>query len=218
MGRFYTDYTNRRHQTYGAMTLAGYSTHTRGWNAGAKITCHGGRDEHDSFSVYMTHGSHGGGSDKLLGTVHDTPDGPRWEPATTDVPPSRNRRVHAARAELASVRAEIEAARAELDDAPAAARRELADIMERIRERRQQLAGIPQRSADENNPGIARHALQLAIDTLEAAAARTFASGQGVDLRSESALLDLRAELARLDKPPIVTEPYQGNDTWDAAP
>lgn len=78
--RFYTEHTNRRHDTYGAGTLAGYGTHARGWNAGARITCRD-RDNRDEFDIYMTTGSHASGHDVYLGTVRDTPDGPRWEPA-----------------------------------------------------------------------------------------------------------------------------------------
>ena len=87
--RFYLDYTNRRHKNYGAGTLAGYGTHTRGWNAGARVTCHGDKDERDSFSVYMTSGSGGSRGDRLLGTVHDTAEGPMWEPAGGDIPTGR---------------------------------------------------------------------------------------------------------------------------------
>jgi hypothetical protein len=78
--RFYTEYTNRRRNTHGAGTLAGYGTHTRGWNAGARVTCRD-RGDQDQFDVYMTSGSHERGRDVLLGTVKDTPDGPHWAPA-----------------------------------------------------------------------------------------------------------------------------------------
>lgn len=78
--RFYTSYTNRRHNSYGAGILGGDPVHTRGWNAGVSVTAYddSGRD---SFVVRMTHGSHEGGLSTDLGTVRDTPDGPRWEPA-----------------------------------------------------------------------------------------------------------------------------------------
>ena len=76
----------------------------------------------------------------------------------------------------------------------------------------------PERSADEDNPGIARHALQMAIDALDSTADHAFASGQQVSFPVETALLDLRAELARLNAPRITTTPHEGDDTWDAQP
>lgn len=52
----------------------------RGWNAGVKILV--SRDEHDKdeFLIYMSAGSGGYRNDTLLGTVTDTPDGPKWTP------------------------------------------------------------------------------------------------------------------------------------------
>ena len=77
--RFYSTYTNRRHNSYGAGILAGDPVHTRGWDAGVKVTA---RDRlRDEFDVYMTGGSHAAGRETHLGTVKDTADGPRWVPA-----------------------------------------------------------------------------------------------------------------------------------------
>ena len=81
--RFYTSYTNRRHNSYGAGTLAGYDVHTRGWDAGVRVTPReaGPDGKQDDFDVHMTTGSHESGHNTHLGTVHGTPDGPVWEPA-----------------------------------------------------------------------------------------------------------------------------------------
>ena len=82
MGRYYTEYTNRRHKTYGAQILAGDGVHTRGWDAGVRVTCHeaGPDGTADSFTVYMTWGSHDSGTAIMVGTVYDTREGPVWVP------------------------------------------------------------------------------------------------------------------------------------------
>jgi chromosome segregation ATPase len=240
--RFYMDYWNRRGKNYGAGMSDGCTAHVRGWRAGVRVQI-GAQDadkDRDEVAVWMTSGSNGGHESAYLGTVRETKDGPRWD-ASANSKPSRSARAAALRAELAGlhsqlaqarrelddapaaaraelddVRAAITAARAELADVPAAAYRELAGVTDRIAKRRQALAGMPEpRSADENHPGIARHALQLAISALEDAAERAFASGQGTDFESETALIDLRAELGRLDKPRITTTPAEGCDAWD---
>lgn len=79
--RFYTSYTSRRHNTRGQAILAGDPVHTRGWDAGVKVTARGSRVSHDYFDVYMTGGSHDAHGSVHVGTVSDTPDGPRWTPA-----------------------------------------------------------------------------------------------------------------------------------------
>lgn len=56
-------------------------THTRGWHAGVRVEARTPQGKPDSFDVYMTTGSGGSGRDVLLGTVHQTPGGPVWEPA-----------------------------------------------------------------------------------------------------------------------------------------
>jgi hypothetical protein len=159
--RFYHDYDNRRGTNYGAGMKPGCDAHTRGWHAGVEVTVTTTDDDRDAFYVRMTSGSSGGGcGSTYLGTVTDTPDGPRWEPSASAVP-SRSRKL--------------------------------------------------ERSADEDSPGIARHALQLAIDTLETVADHAFASGRDTDFGLETALLDLRTELARLDTPRIVTRPEENS-------
>jgi len=230
--RSYLSFDNRRGNTYGAGLKDGSDVHTRGWHAGVEVTVRytGPKNETDVFHVYMTSGSNGGGcGSTYLGTVTETPDGPRWDPSA-DAQPSRSRKLAAARAELATVREQIAAARAELDDVPAAARAELddvpaaaraelADITARIAERRRQLAGMPERSADEDHPGIARAALQTAIDTLLGVDC-TFWACEGPDVTPESMktcsvcwkIHDLRAELARLDAPRITTTPSESGD------
>jgi hypothetical protein len=55
--------------------------HIRGWNAGVYIQAVLVKGEPDQFRVFMTRGSNGGGPDILLGTVTDTPEGPKWEVA-----------------------------------------------------------------------------------------------------------------------------------------
>jgi hypothetical protein len=54
--------------------------HLRGWNAGVEVNVGRTEDDRDCFYVNMTGGSNGY-SQKRLGTVTDTPDGPRWEPS-----------------------------------------------------------------------------------------------------------------------------------------
>jgi hypothetical protein len=53
--------------------------HLRGWHAGVEVNAGRTEDDRDCFYVNMTGGSNGY-SQKRLGTVTDTPDGPRWEP------------------------------------------------------------------------------------------------------------------------------------------
>ena len=78
MARFYTTAVNGRGNQVGigGRGAAG-PVHLRGWNAGVRVVPVAGK--RDSFDVYMTSGSHAAGRDVLLGTVHDTPDGPMWE-------------------------------------------------------------------------------------------------------------------------------------------
>jgi hypothetical protein len=79
MARFYTTATNGRGNEVGigGRGSAG-PVHLRGWNAGVRLVPIAG--ERDSFEIYMTYGSHASGRDVLIGTVRDTPDGPRFEP------------------------------------------------------------------------------------------------------------------------------------------
>lgn len=82
--RFWTSYTGARGGTRGASVDPGSSVHTRGWDAGVRVTPR--PRERDEFDVTMTYGSHDGGQDVHLGTVRDTRGGPRWIPA--DLPAS----------------------------------------------------------------------------------------------------------------------------------
>jgi hypothetical protein len=215
--RFYHDYDNRRGKNYGAGMKAGCEAHTRGWHAGVRV-CIGEDDKgRDRVAVWMTGGSSGHHPGTFLGTVTDTPDGPHWAPAASAAP-SRSARAAAARRELDGLRSEISSARRELDAVPADARRELADVMEHIRLRRRELDALPPRSKDEDHPGIARHALQLAIDTLLAMDCTfSMCPGHAVPFQDMltcsrcAAIQDLRAELGRLDKV-IITQPTGTND------
>jgi hypothetical protein len=102
MGRWFTEYTNRRHKTYGAQILAGDGVHTRGWDAGVRVTCHeaGPDGTADGFTVHMTWGSHDSGTAVLVGTVYDTPEGPVWVPEKMP----RNRRRLRVPARLRAIR------------------------------------------------------------------------------------------------------------------
>lgn len=79
MARTYLSGNNSR----GGEVTAAMATyaHLRGWNAGVQVHASRTEEDRDVFLVYMTAGSNGGDADKFLGTVIDTPDGPRWEPA-----------------------------------------------------------------------------------------------------------------------------------------
>lgn len=79
MSRFYGTAVNGRGNTvsFGGRHPAG-EIHLRGWNAGVKVVPIGVKGERDRFEVYMTTGSHASGRDILLGTVHDTADGPQF--------------------------------------------------------------------------------------------------------------------------------------------
>src|ERR1700743_2269645 len=84
MARFYTTAVNGRGNTVGigGRGAAG-DIHLRGWDAGVKVVPIGVKGERDRFEVYMTTGSHASGRDVLLGTVHDTADGPQFILADT---------------------------------------------------------------------------------------------------------------------------------------
>ena len=79
--RFWLSYTGGRGSSQGHGILSGDPVHTRGWDAGVKVTARGSRISRDEFNIHMTTGSHESGRDVQLGTVSDTPDGPRWTPA-----------------------------------------------------------------------------------------------------------------------------------------
>lgn len=80
MARFYNEAVNGRGNTVG---IGGFGkpagqTHLRGWNAGVRVVPVGIKGQPDHFDVYMTSGSHASRHDVLLGTVHDTPEGPQF--------------------------------------------------------------------------------------------------------------------------------------------
>lgn len=79
MSRFYNTSVNGRGNEVGigGRGAAG-QVHLRGWNAGVRVVPVGNKGEPDRFEVYMTTGSHASGRDVLLGTVHDTADGPQF--------------------------------------------------------------------------------------------------------------------------------------------
>jgi hypothetical protein len=78
MARTYLSGDNSRG---GEVTAAGGTySHLRGWDAGVRVTAGRTNDDRDVFTVIMTKGSHDAGSEQVLGTVTDTPDGPVWAP------------------------------------------------------------------------------------------------------------------------------------------
>ena len=81
MARFYTTAVNGRGNTVGigGMNRSAGEVHLRGWNAGVKVVPVGKKGKPDKFEIYMTTGSNATGGDVLIGTVHDTKDGPRFE-------------------------------------------------------------------------------------------------------------------------------------------
>jgi hypothetical protein len=85
--RFWLSYTNQRGTGTGASLSGGDGVHVRGWDAGVQVTPRP-RDR-DEFDVSMTGGSHEAGRNIPLGTVKDTADGPRWEPAGKPEAPGR---------------------------------------------------------------------------------------------------------------------------------
>lgn len=79
MSRFYGTMTNSRGRDVTAMSPD--FAHLCGWNAGVKVMpFEAGDKKHpvDGFQVWMTYGSNGNGSAKLLGVVYDTADGPQF--------------------------------------------------------------------------------------------------------------------------------------------
>lgn len=81
MARFYGSMTNSRNKEVTAQGRStGQEAHIRGWDAGVQIVSrpHG---DGDSFTLYMTTGSHESGPRKFIGTVFSTPDGPEFIPA-----------------------------------------------------------------------------------------------------------------------------------------
>jgi len=193
MGRFYTEYTNRRRKTYGAQILAGDGVHTRGWNAGVQVTARerGQDGSQDNFDVSMTGGSHNADRTVLLGTVVHTPDGPQWAPATADG----------------------------TSPVPIWDPAETATPAPRPRRRATPRASQPAAPAEPTREDheLARNALQLAIDTLLGHDCTTgTCPGPDITLtdltcRVCASVQDLRAELSRLGLK-ITTHPTESDD------
>jgi len=85
MSRYYGSMDSSRRRTEATCMMPHYG-HVRGWNAGVKVIPDT-TTQRDELAVYMTGGSSGSSPTRLLGTVTDTPDGPRWEPADPPKPP-----------------------------------------------------------------------------------------------------------------------------------
>lgn len=78
--RFWLSYTGGRGSKQGHGISAGDEIHVRGWHAGIKVRTQSENGGRDGLTVTMTPGSSGEGGSVQLGTVHDTPDGPKWVP------------------------------------------------------------------------------------------------------------------------------------------
>lgn len=77
MARTYLTTNNSRGNPVTAMSPS--YAHIRGWDAGVYVQAICLKNQPDRFDVYMSRGSNGYGPGTYLGTVVDTPDGPRWE-------------------------------------------------------------------------------------------------------------------------------------------
>ena len=79
MARTYLTTNNSRGNPVTAMSPT--FVHFRGWNAGIYAVADLRKDKPDKFIIYMTGGSTGYWSDKVIGTITETEDGPKWEAA-----------------------------------------------------------------------------------------------------------------------------------------
>lgn len=82
MSRFYGSMDNSRGREVTAMSPS--YAHLRGWRAGVKVMTAEAGDKKtpvDAFTIWATCGSSGSGETKLIGTLYDTADGPRFVPA-----------------------------------------------------------------------------------------------------------------------------------------
>lgn len=76
MARFYMTSVNSRGNTVSAAgSSRGQDCHLRGWNSGVEVVAHPTTDDLDTFLIYATHGSNGGGNRRLLGAVYKAQDG-----------------------------------------------------------------------------------------------------------------------------------------------
>ena len=74
MARTYLTTNNSRGNTVTAASPT--FVHFRGWDAGVRVQAILMPGKPDEFLVYATHGSAGGGEDKLICRVLETPNGP----------------------------------------------------------------------------------------------------------------------------------------------
>lgn len=79
MARTYLTTNNSRGNPVTAMSPT--FVHFRGWDAGVYVQAILNKNQPDRFLIFMSGGSNGFGSGTLLGTVTDTENGPKWEPA-----------------------------------------------------------------------------------------------------------------------------------------
>ena len=68
MSRFYADIQgNRGPATRQGSAQSGIQSHTRGWGVGIRVDCSVNGDGEDECTVWLTSGSNGYGSGKLIG-------------------------------------------------------------------------------------------------------------------------------------------------------
>lgn len=81
MTRYYGSMDSDRRKTEATCNAPNYG-HVRGWDAGVKVIPDwSAPKDRDELAVFMTGGSSGSSPTRLVGTVRETPDGPRWFPA-----------------------------------------------------------------------------------------------------------------------------------------
>ena len=72
MSRFYAEIKgNRGKASRQGFKDSGMWSHTRGWNRGVEVRCYVDSDDNDCIDVYVTGGSSGATSSKLMATVTD---------------------------------------------------------------------------------------------------------------------------------------------------
>ena len=79
MARTYLTTNNSRGNPVTAMSPD--YVHIRGWDAGVYVQAVLNKNQPDQFRIFMSKGSNGYGPGVLLGTITDTPEGPKWEAA-----------------------------------------------------------------------------------------------------------------------------------------
>jgi len=72
MSRFYAEIKgNRGKASRQGFTESGMWSHTRGWNRGVEVICYVDSKDNDCIDVYVTGGSNGATSSKLMAIVTD---------------------------------------------------------------------------------------------------------------------------------------------------